>query len=187
MHHFRPPAIPVIPCRGWGPIPIIEDTIVPIDIAQLGGGMKKAYIDKLVNIYIDDVLSIKHDAGWEGESMLGRLIDFAGDIPPPSGNDQSNVTMMGAIRLLRGTHAEYPKIAAAIAEVKIEQALAILAKHYFQGLDKSTEKPWSNGRRAEEIGQNLKEYQYNLGKAYDALDAEITRIDRYQGLVNLCA
>lgn len=60
----------------------------------------------LVDLYLTWRLSTHHDAGWHGEHVLGRLVQFRGDLPPSSGNDQSDLKMIGEVRWLRHFHRE---------------------------------------------------------------------------------
>src|SRR5690606_40981546 len=96
---------------------------------------QKANIDRLVWIWLSGLQSITADAGWEGMSLAARLIEFKGQPPGPTGNDQSNMAMINAIRLLRRRHAEYPFIATAMSLLLNCQdtqpmALAIAAKNF---------------------------------------------------------
>lgn len=61
----------------------------------------------LVDLYLTWRLSVRHDAGWHGAHVLGRLVDFQGSVPPASGNDQADYKMLDEIRYLAGQfHAE---------------------------------------------------------------------------------
>ena len=145
----------------------------------------KLEIDRLVCIYLNGIQSVTNDAGWQMVGIMGKLIDFAGDLPPPSGNDQSNLSMILAIKLLRQRHAEWPTIYPAMTMFKrdkAEQALALLSKNFYVGLNKETDKPFTDQERADAIGQDQRVYRYNLEKGYYSLKAELERAENYKSL-----
>lgn len=40
---------------------------------------------KVVDLFLDVLLSRDMDAGWEGDSLIGKLVDFKGELPMSSG------------------------------------------------------------------------------------------------------
>ncbi len=65
-------------------------------------------VNHLVGLYIDHKMSLEEDAGWHGESMLSRFIDYKGDLPAPTGNDLAYLEMINEIRYIRKAHHELP-------------------------------------------------------------------------------
>lgn len=144
---------------------------------------QKLEIDRLVSIYLTGITSVSNDAGWEGMSLLDRLITFKGQPPPPTGNDQSNMSMIMAVRLLREQHAEFPLIAAAMKMVQRQtwdQALAICAKNFYVGLSPANQKPFTDEMRAHAIGMDIAVFRYTLGKSYYTVAAELERAQIYR-------
>lgn len=144
---------------------------------------EKNEIDRLVGIWITVAISPQKDAGWQQESILSRLITYQGDLPPPSGQDQSNLTMIQAMRLLGRRSPEYPRIAAAmdaLYRTRPTQAAAIAAKNGLLGICPWTDKAWSDVSRAAEVDQSLSAYRSNLQRAYPSLEDELARIDTYK-------
>ena len=39
----------------------------------------------VVDLFLDVLLSRDRDAGWEGDSLIGKLVDFKGELPRSSG------------------------------------------------------------------------------------------------------
>lgn len=143
---------------------------------------EKENIDRLVNIWLTAIQSASNDAGWQGMSLAARLIEYMGEPPGPTGNDQSNLTMINAIRLLREPHGELPKIAAVLKIMQFEvpdQSLALLAKNYYLGLNPSTDKAYTDIDRAELVGQDYREFRYNLEKSYFSMRKELRRAKTY--------
>lgn len=144
---------------------------------------QKQRIDHYIKIYLSSIQSVSNDAGFQTYSIMARFLDFRGDMPPPSGNDQSNVGLMNAIRLLRGRHAKLPEISGAVASLmksKPDEMLALLARNFYVGQCEWTEKPFTENQRAEEIGQDLDGYRYNLKKAYRSYQIELESAERYR-------
>lgn len=151
---------------------------------------QKEKIDRYIQIYLNGLQSVSNDAGWETCGIMGKLVDFVGDLPPPSGNDQSNLGMINAIQLLRERHAKMPVIAAAVASLlrsRREQIMALLARHYYVGVCPYTEKPWNDAQRGEEIGQEIDAYRYNLKKSYQLMQMELESAERYREFFGLAA
>ena len=145
---------------------------------------QKDEIDRLVNIWISGLQSSSNDAGWQGMSLAARLIEYLGEPPGPTGNDQSNLTMINAIRLLREQHAEFPFIAAAMSMLlrckdTRDGALAISARHYYQGLCDWTGKTWTNDERATMLDMTLEQFKWSLQRAYPAIQRELERVNIY--------
>lgn len=40
---------------------------------------------QVVDLFLDVLLSRDRDAGWEGDSLIGKLVDFKGELPQSSG------------------------------------------------------------------------------------------------------
>ncbi len=145
---------------------------------------EKDKIDRLVGIWLSGLQSSSNDAGWQGMSLAARLIEYLGEPPGPTGNDQSNLTMINAIKLLRERHAEFPFIAAAMqmllhsTETK-NSAVAISAKHLYQGQCPWTERAWTNETRAMAVNMTLGEFEWALSTAYPAIEKELKRVALY--------
>ena len=119
--------------------------------------MNHDQIDHLINIYLDSITSISNDAGWTGESMLARLIAFEGEIPAPTRNDQSNLAMIKAMRMLREEHAELGLIRDVVKGMlsnpdTSHKILALLSRHYYRGLCEDTGRIYTDVDRIKRIG-----------------------------------
>lgn len=151
---------------------------------------QKRRIDHYIQIYLSDIQSVSNDAGFETYSILARLIDFQGYLPAPSGNDQSNMSLEKAMRLVRPRHAKAASIAGAVVMLLHTQsapALALLAKNYYVGQCEWTKKMFTDADRAGEIKQDVRSYRYNLHKAYPAFrDAKdlVERLKEFYGAVD---
>jgi len=167
----------------------------------------KRHIDKLIDIYLDSLVSISNDAGWKGEGMLARLIEFRGQIPEPTRNDQSNMTMINAIQNLRDDHSKLGMIKRIINEqLKIysntNKVQALLARRYYVGLvrDKDGElipdRAYDDRDRMARIGRKpapmpddieeaeklwtsaQRRYRQDVSDAYKIIQVEIWKVEQ---------
>lgn len=137
---------------------------------------RREQINHLVDIYLNDLVSAKHDAGWHGDSMLARLIEFKGEIPPPTGYDQSNTHMIHEIRFLTEDHALLPDIKAALYTIPPHYSLAICARRFYVGMylpeggDPRTAREFNDEIRARLVGLNPKSFDKHVEQAYKKLN-----------------
>ena len=155
---------------------------------------QKDDIDRLVNIYLNGITSPDSDAGWAGESILSRLIQFHGQLPGQSGNDQSNMSMIIAIESLRGTHYDFPKIKTAMdwtLKFRPEEAYALCAKIAYNGsiqpVVDGRERSYRDEDRGRLTGLGLHGYRYHLKKAYCTVRDELERLDQFVCELNSAA
>lgn len=109
-------------------------------------------VTKLVNIYLDGLVSIGNDSGWEGDSFLARVIQFAGTPPKGTGMDQSNMSMINAMERYKAKHKDFPLINGIITRLVTKQIprrhiLALLIKYYYHGINERTEKAYTDRDR----------------------------------------
>lgn len=155
--------------------------------------MSTNYIDKLISIYLSGIQSISNDAGWDGDSMMARLIDFHGDLPMGTGNDQSNLSMILAIEKLRDKHHDFSKINLVVTEMlrdgkTTNKMIALLSRHYYTGINPLTSKPYTDIDRMLLIGgyyaQGGDKAAHRFGdrvrSCYEILEAELDKYERYQ-------
>lgn len=88
---------------------------------------EKRRAERLIQLYVNYLESVGHDAGWHGDTIWARWIDYLGDPPPPSGNDVSNLQSIREIQFLRGVHAEIPAILRMMAGIRKTDAPAYQA------------------------------------------------------------
>jgi len=162
-------------------------------------------ISELIHIYLNGITSISQDAGWRGDSLMSKVIEFGGDIPRGSGNDLSNMSMISAIKLLREEHHDLKKIRAVIAELMCdykhrEGMISLLARHYYVGICEITGKAYTDSDRMREIQQGPTEspedpdesviiwsraesrFRSRIKTCYKKLSDEMAKYDRYMEL-----
>ncbi|MAA66779.1 MAG: hypothetical protein CL581_18650 [Alteromonadaceae bacterium] len=107
--------------------------------------MRKKDIRKLINIYLDGLVSAGNDAGWSGQNLLAKIIEFGGDVPRGTRSDTSNAAMIQALRDFRPKHHDFTKIERCLWSLLHNKkhrrhVLALLCAHYYHGIDVRTDK-----------------------------------------------
>lgn len=144
----------------------------------------KGEIDRLVNIWIDGMLSASRDAGWKGDGPIAMFMEYGQWVG--TGFDRSNQAMIIAIESLRKEHANFKMINAVMREIARESVnmfLAIGAKNAFRGLNPATERPWEEVEKAAQVGLTEGQYFHHLRSAYLAVDRELGKFERYREAV----
>lgn len=142
-------------------------------------------VTKLINIFLDGLVSVSNDAGWKGDSLLGKVIEFAGPPPRGSGNDQSNLSMINAIEKFRAKHVDYAMIERIVWRLLTENQttrrhiMALLVKHYYHGINEraSYESEGKTIERAYDEDDKIGLWMEHLNR-YPWADKEILNMDR---------
>lgn len=92
-----------------------------------------AAVDKILDIYIDDLLSTGNDAGWHGDSIMSRWIDFGGDPPKGTGQTIDNLKMIREIQFLRRSHPRTDQARAIIRKLDDQAKVSTLCQHAYAG------------------------------------------------------
>tara|TARA_R110000782_G_scaffold47256_4_gene104052 strand:+ start:9725 stop:10207 length:483 start_codon:yes stop_codon:yes gene_type:complete len=158
--------------------------------------MSNSHIDYLLDIFLTALKSPANDAGWEGDSEMARLIEFQGEIPRGTGNDQSNMSMVITLDKNRNEHHELRRIRETIYSLLGDgnhdtKVKALLAKKYYLGLCASTERTYSDLDRMMMMGgyspksedealKAVKRFRDRAAAAYPVIEAELLKYDRRQ-------
>jgi len=110
----------------------------------------ESQVIKLINIFLDGLVSVGNDAGFTGDSVLAKMMEFGGQPPRGSGMDQSNLSMINALNLYRDKHYEFPIIERIVwrllkKPVTAMYITALLVDQYYHGIN-----PNSKNEKGEE-------------------------------------
>lgn len=170
--------------------------------------MQHNHIDYLLEIFLTAIKSPPNEAGWEGDSMMARLIEFQGDIPRGTGNDQSNMSAVIALDKDRPEHHELKRIRTIIHRIIVidldeecrmtkreminhRNLMSLLAKKYYTGLCDSTDKAYTDLDRMRMMGgyvpssvkealTAVKRFRDRATAAYPVIESELAKYDRRQ-------
>lgn len=118
------------------------------------------HADKLIEVYLNWLLSTDTAAGWHQPSMLQSMIEFKGCLPPPSGNDQADLKMIREIEHLRKPHALLAEAREVMERIKPKYRVALLLRCRYQGTyEASTGKLWTAARIAGQMGLTVDQYR----------------------------
>jgi len=146
--------------------------------------MHKKDIRKLINIYLDGLVSAGNDAGWAGQNLLAKIIEFGGDVPRGTGNDKSNAAMLQALRAFRPKHHDFTKIERCIWSLLHNKkhrrhALAILVQNYYHGIDDRTEKVFDEKGKISRWIEHCNRYPWQDAELIEAPDHSKLQMYRY--------
>lgn len=136
----------------------------------------------LVDRYLDWLFSLTEDAGWHGGSILGRWLDFQGDIPQGSG-------FMGfdryekELRYLTHTGHRTAEAVGIVDSLPQDQRRAVLSDRAYRGRTKVAidpfvpEKPveilWTTARVAGHLGISEDAYRKQVSRGYLAIERSL--------------
>ncbi|TDI82532.1 MAG: hypothetical protein E2O80_01990 [Betaproteobacteria bacterium] len=141
----------------------------------------KARIIKLVGIYIDAIANPCDGAGWNGETMVSRMMEYRGFLPEPSGKPHDGAIVQ-ATKLIKKLHYDYPKAQLCMSSLTNHQHDAIKAKHLFQGIFTKTNYTYTDADRAAILSISKHEYKLRLGRAYVKFAKKLEELDRFEYL-----
>lgn len=127
--------------------------------------------DKLLDVYVCWLKSTDSDAGFHQPSILGLLIDFKGDIPPPSGNDQSNGKMIHEIQFLRSPHYLLQDAKELMMQLPVAHQLTLINHHSLHGTYDRGGKRVTKKRLAEALNYSLDQYNGFLKRGRQRLES----------------
>ena len=128
---------------------------------------------KLIDIYLDQIMSTDSHAGWHQPSTIQRCIDFKGEMPPASGNDQADLKMINEIIWLKHPHALFGLARRLLHAMPDAEYLAVLADRYYENRIDVSGHRMTEPRIAHEIELSLGQYKHHKRQGYLILNAQI--------------
>lgn len=141
---------------------------------------------KLVNIFLDGLVSIGNDAGWPGDTVLAKWIEFQGSPPRGTGMDQSNMSMINAMEMYRPKHHQFPLIERIVARllhklVTRRHIMALLVRHYYHGINERTDKEYTEEDKIAIWVEHLNRYPWSDKEILNT-DLEAARVKYRYGV-----
>ncbi len=118
------------------------------------------HADKLIEVYLNWVLSTDTAAGWHQPSLLQSLIEFRGWLPPPTGNDQADLKMIREVEFIRNPHALLPEARELIGRLPKLQRTCLLVHERAAGTYDRQGKRWTEKKIAAELGMTGAQYRH---------------------------
>ena len=129
--------------------------------------------EKLIDIYLDQLMSTDSHAGWHQPSVIQRFIEFKGDLPPPSGNDQADLKMINEMIWLKQPHALFSLAKRLLHTMPDAEYLAVLADRYYENRIDTKGRRMTEPKIAHEIELSLGQYKHHKRQGYLILNAQI--------------
>jgi|TARA_B100000925_G_C21872163_1_gene414714 hypothetical protein len=146
--------------------------------------MKNREIRKMINIFLDGIVSAGNDAGWSGQNILARVIEFGGDVPRGTNQDQSNAAMVRALEEYRPKHKDFDLIERCVWSLlhKPEHrrhVMALLVEHYYHGIDDRTAKVFDQKGKISRWVEHCNRFPWEDQALLDAHEGTINTMYRY--------
>ena len=139
--------------------------------------------EHIVDMYLKVILSSDKDAGWQGDNLIGKLIDFKGELPQSSGfSGFSKVWEQTA--LLRDFPKKFRVAVRLMHTLSDRQRQALCVDRWYRGRIKATfddaagsprlsEKRWSDHECAKELGCTERTFRRRIEAGYQRIEAVI--------------
>lgn len=146
--------------------------------------MDRQVVTKIVNVFLDGLVSAGNDAGWSGENLLAKIITFGGEIPRGSGQDQSNATMIQALQAYKAKHHDFPQIEQCIwrllhNEKHRKHVIALLVNQYYRGIDERTNRVYDERAKIGRWVEHCNRYPWEDSDLINSSGSEILTKFRY--------
>ena len=132
--------------------------------------------EKLIDVYLNWILSTDAAAGWHQPNMLQSMIEFKGCIPPASGNDQADLKMIREVEYLRKPHALLLEARELIGRLPKLQRTCLLVHARAAGTYDRQGKRWTERRIAAELGMTVPQYRHYRRNGMDKLMGMISNV-----------
>lgn len=138
--------------------------------------------EAMVDRYLDWLYSSNKDAGWHGHALIGRLIDFKGELPQGSGFFGFD-RYEREIRYLAYISEDTRRAVEIIDAMPEDHRVAVLSDRAYRGRTKvavdpfAPEKPveiaWTTEACARELGLTPDTYRKHISRGYAAIELAI--------------
>lgn len=136
------------------------------------------HADKLIEVYLNWILSTDTAAGWHQPSMLQSMIEFKGCMPPATGNDQADLKMIREVEYLRKPHALLAEARELIGRLPKLQRTCLLVHERTAGTYDRQGKRWTEKRIAAELGMTVAQYRYYRSAGMSKLTKSLSLLHR---------
>jgi len=127
-------------------------------------------LDRLLGVFVAELYSPKHDAGWHGSNSIARLITFAGDLPPPSGNDRPDDFMINEIRFVRDASPFLNAARLLVSQVSRREQIIVVVDRRYRGLiNPDTDAPYRDREIARKLNLDVELFRQSRTKALKTL------------------
>ena len=136
---------------------------------------------RIVDRHLQMILSATDDTGWEGPTIIGRLMEFKGDLPQSSGFAGVDKMPDRIIRIIDWP-AKHRVSRRLMLQLTEGQRMALYIDRLYRGQHKADsdtarqtrqEAYWSDARCAEKLGISKNAFRLRISGGYQALEAMI--------------
>jgi len=132
--------------------------------------------ERLIDIYLDQLMSTDSHAGWHQPSTIQRLVEFKGDLPAPTGNDQADLKMISEMRWLKNPHALFGLARQLLHAMPLSEYKAVLADRYYDNRVDEKGRRMTEPKIAHEIELSLGNYKHFKKLGYTRIEGQLDLI-----------
>lgn len=141
----------------------------------MGTRTPRELAEKLIDVYLQWLQSADRDAGWHGRHVIGRMVEFKGDLPESSGYMPDD-GMIREVRFLRTPHALLADARRVIDSMDRKHRdavlLSVMCKRRIRVI-KGVEVQMSQFHIAEEAGVNPNTFRAWVKRGWEWLEKEL--------------
>lgn len=104
--------------------------------------------EKVVDLFLEVIMSSDRDAGWQGDSLIGKLVDFKGELPKSSGFSGFS-KVWEQTRLLREWSETHAMACVVMHQLSDMQREAVCIDRAYRGRTKVAVDPFTPDQRVE--------------------------------------
>lgn len=135
--------------------------------------------EKTVDLFLEVLFSSDRDAGWQGDNLIGKLMDFKGDLPQSSGfSGFSKVWEQST--LVRDWSDAHKMACLVIRGLSDRKREAVAVDRSYRGRtkvaidpftpEKRVEIQWTDERCADYLGCTVNAFRKRINEGYQALE-----------------
>ncbi len=138
----------------------------------------------VVDLFLDVLFSSDRDAGWHGDNLIGKLVDFKGELPQSSGFAGFS-KVYEQTRMLREWSKSHVMACMVMRGISDRQREAVCMDRSYRGRTKVAVDPftpdqrveihWDDAACAQQLRCTVNAFQKRIQDGYESIEAALVR------------
>jgi len=138
--------------------------------------------EQMVDLFLEVIFSSDRDAGWQGHNLIGKLVDFRGELPNSSGHNGFSKVWEKS-RLLSQWSDAHKMACLMMGRLSDRKQEAVAVDRSYRNHvkvaidpfvpDKRIELLWDDRRCADYLGCTINAFRKRIHEGYQDLEAEL--------------
>jgi len=143
-----------------------------------GEHVRRKMAEQTVDLFLEVLFSSDRDAGWQGDSLIGKLVDFKGDLPMSSGFSGFSKVWEKS-RLMRDWSPTHMMACFAVSTLSDRRREAVAVDRSYRNRvkvaidpfvpDKRIEILWDDRRCADHLSCTVNAFRKRINEGYEEL------------------